>query len=120
MSPAVALLVTLAGGAGALLRVLVGRAVTRRTGGPLAVGTFAVNVTGAFALGILAGLAPDEEATLILGAGLLGGYTTFSTWMFETQRFVREHALRAAAANLTGSLAVGLLAVWLGRTLGGG
>ncbi|MBO9532462.1 MAG: fluoride efflux transporter CrcB [Solirubrobacteraceae bacterium] len=120
MSAATTLAVAAGGGLGALLRLLVGRAVVGRFGAPIARGTFVVNVTGAFVLGLLTGLAPARDLTLILGTGLLGGYTTFSTWMFETDRFAGEGAGRAAAWNVAGSLGVGLLAIWLGRAVGGG
>lgn len=121
MSAGTAALVGLFGGVGALLRLLVGRLVVARTGGELlALGTFAVNVSGAFALGLLTGLAPNREVTLVVGTGLLGGYTTFSTWMFESQRLAREGAGRAAAVNVVASLVAGLVAIWLGRLVGGG
>ncbi len=120
MTAGTALLVALAGGAGAVLRLLLGRAVVRATRRPPAAGTFAVNVSGALALGVLVGLAPSQEATLVLGAGLLGGYTTFSTWMFESQRFAREGALPAALLNVGASTGAGLLAIVVGRALGGG
>ncbi len=120
MSAGLAALVALAGGLGALLRLLVARAVTVRSHGrPLAIGTFAVNLSGAFLLGLLVGLAPGTHAAMIVGTGLLGGYTTFSTWMFESQRFVREAAARAAAINVVASAALGLGAVWLGRAIAG-
>jgi fluoride exporter len=120
VSTATAALVSIAGGLGALLRVLVGRAVVLGTGLPLAAGTWVVNVSGAFALGLVAGFAPTGDATLILGAGVLGGYTTFSTWMYESQRFAGEDRPWAAAVNLAASASVGLLAVWAGRLLAGG
>lgn len=120
MSTSTTLLVAVAGGAGSLLRLLIARAVVRITGEPLAIGTFAVNLSGAFLLGLLTGLAPPTQTTLVVGTGLLGGYTTFSTWMYESQRFAREGAWRAAAINVAGSAILGLIAVWLGRSLGGG
>ncbi|MEH3053142.1 MAG: fluoride efflux transporter CrcB [Patulibacter minatonensis] len=119
MSLGLALLVGVAGGLGSLLRVLVGRAATRVMRGPLAAGTFVVNVSGAFGLGLLTGLAPSTDATLVLGTGLMGGYTTFSTWMYESQRFARGGAPVTAAVNVVASLVAGLGAVWLGRVVGG-
>ncbi len=120
MSGGTTLLVALAGGAGAVLRLLVGRGVVRLTSAPLAAGTFAVNVSGALALGLLVGLAPGHETTLVLGTGLLGGYTTFSTWMYESQRFGREGAPRAALLNVGGSTLAGLAAIIVGRAITGG
>lgn len=120
MSTGTALLVAVAGGLGAVLRVLIGRAVVIATRRPLAAGTFAVNVSGALALGALVGAAPAGQTTLIVGTGLLGGYTTFSTWMYESQRFGREGATAAALLNLGGSTAAGLAAILIGRALTGG
>lgn len=120
MTTSLAFFVALAGGAGAVLRLLIGRAVVVATGSALAAGTFAVNMSGAFGLGVLTGLAPSADATTIVGTGLLGGYTTFSTWMYESQRFAREGAPGAALLNLGASVAAGLLAVVIGRALGGG
>ena len=57
------------------------------------------------------------DAQLLVGTGLLGGYTTFSTWMFESHRLGEDGALSASVVNLLGSLLLGILAVWLGRTL---
>ena len=75
-----------------------------------------VNLTGAFALGFVTGKL-SGDAQLLVGTGLLGGYTTFSTWMFESHRLGEDGELRASVVNLLGSLILGILAVWLGRTL---
>ena len=108
MSPALLLGIGALGGIGAVLRV----AVARRVGGPK--GTLVVNLTGAFALGVLVGAAVSDDAERLLATGLLGAYTTFSAWMLDTHRLGR----RAGAANVAVSLALGLLAVWAGRELG--
>ena len=110
MSAALLLGVALLGGAGAVARVTVGAAVARRLGRGFPWGTLAVNLSGAFALGVLAGLAPGEDVRRLLGAGLLGAYTTFSTWMLESRG--------GGTRNLAGSLALGLACVWAGRRLG--
>ncbi len=110
-------LVSLAGGLGAGARLLIGRSVAALAGGHLHLGTMAVNLSGAFLLGLLVGAAPSSEAQSILGTGLLGGYTTFSTWMYESQRLGRQGRGGALAVNLIGSLLLGLAAVWLGRSL---
>jgi CrcB protein len=120
MTLTMALLVSAAGGLGALLRVLVGRSVVRWTGRPHAAGTFVVNISGALALGVLTGAAASTNAALLIGTGLLGGYTTFSTWIVETDQFARHGQVGAAALNLAASSACGLAAVWVGRTLAGG
>ena len=106
------------GGAGAVLRFVVDGAVAARAQGELPVGTLAVNVSGAFVLGLLAGLALHGDALLLAGTATIGSYTTFSTWMLETQRLVEDGEGRAAALNVALSLAAGLAAVALGRALG--
>ena len=118
MTPLVALGVAAAGGAGAVARLLLDGAVSARAGRGLPLGTLVVNLSGAFLLGLLVGLAPGGDALEIAGTGLLGGYTTFSTWMFESHRLAEDGRGRAALANLIGSLALGLGAAALGRAIG--
>lgn len=117
MSFGTLLLVGLAGGLGALLRFTIDLAITtrRRPGRP--VGIFVVNLSGAFLLGLLTGASASDGALRILGTGLLGGYTTFSTLMLDTERLGAGGELRWAAANLAGSASLGLLAAFAGRAL---
>jgi CrcB protein len=110
--------VGLLGGVGALARFVVDGAVATRTPGDLPLGTLVVNLTGAALLGLLAGLALHGDALLLAGSALLGGYTTFSTWMFETHRLAQDGERVIAVANIVLSLALGLGAVALGRWLG--
>ncbi len=100
----------LAGGLGAVARLLVDGFVSARTSRALPWGTLAVNLTGAFALGMLSG-------NFVIGTGFVGAYTTFSTWMFETQRLAEDGRSAAALANVFGSLALGLGAAALGAAL---
>jgi fluoride exporter len=106
-------------GTGAVLRYLVDALATVRTGGGFPLGTLVVNVSGAFALGVIAGLALSHDAALIAGTAAVGSYTTFSTWMGETHRLATAGQRRAAAANVAVGLGLGLAAVALGRLLGG-
>ena len=114
-------LVFLGGGIGASLRHLLGGAVqalSRSATFPW--GTFAVNVSGCFVIGLLAQLAesrgvPSGGARTFLFVGVLGGYTTFSSFGNETLNLLRGGEALAAAANAGGQLALGLLAVALGR-----
>ena len=105
--------VALLGGLGALGRFLLDAAVSERLGRELPLGTLAVNVSGAFALGILG------PGHLLAGTALLGSYTTFSTWMLETQRLGEDGAYGAMVVNVVASLACGVAAAALGRALGG-
>jgi fluoride exporter len=112
--------VMLLGGVGAVCRLLVDRAVSARftvaRGFP--VGTLAVNVSGAWLLGFLGALALPPQAALLAGTAFVGAYTTFSTWMLETQRLGEERRGGIAAANLVLSVALGLAAAWLGQLIG--
>ena len=114
-------LVFLGGGIGASLRHLLGgaaQALSKSATFPW--GTFAVNVTGCFAIGLLAELAeergvPSGNVRTFLFVGVLGGYTTFSSFGNETINLLRGGEALAATANAGGQLALGLLAVALGR-----
>jgi CrcB protein len=108
--------VALLGGAGAVARFLLDGAVPF-SGFPF--GTMAVNLTGAFLLGLLVGVTTDEDALRLAGTGFLGAYTTFSTWTLESHRLAEDGRARLGWANIGVSLALGLLCAWLGRLVGG-
>jgi CrcB protein len=108
----------LLGGLGAVARYVVTVAVASRVGRPWPYGTLAVNVSGAFALGVLAGAAVHGDAYLLAGTGFIGAYTTFSTWMVETERLAAEGRRVAAFANIAVSLALGLGAAAVGHGMG--
>jgi CrcB protein len=111
--------VALLSGLAAIGRFLVIALVSSRVrAGGFPLGTFAVNITGALLLGLLTGLAVEGDALVLLGAATLGSYTTFSTWMLETQRLTEEGQVSLAAVNIVLSLAVGVGAVALGRVIG--
>jgi len=106
------------GGAGALARFALDGAITRRGSGPFPLGILVVNLSGTFLLGVLAGAALGEDADRLLAGGLLGAYTTFSTWMLDTRLLATAGRRDLAALNLVASLVLGLAAIWLGRRLG--
>jgi CrcB protein len=108
------------GGAGALARIVLDGAITARTrhGRRWPLGILAVNLSGALLLGVVVGAAVHGDRYRLLATGLLGSYTTFSTWMFDSHRLARDGRGGAAVLNLAASLVLGLLAVWLGRELG--
>jgi len=86
-------------------------------------GTLAVNVTGSLLIGFLATLADERgiigpQARLFLVVGLLGGFTTFSSFSLETLRLARDGELTGALMNVTGNLGLGLGCAWLGVGLG--
>jgi CrcB protein len=111
--------VGLLGGAGALLRFFVDGLVAARVGRDFPLGTFVVNMTGSALLGLLVGLGVSGDGLVLAGTATLGSYTTFSTWMLESQRLVEDGELAIAAGNVLLSLAVGLGALALGRLVGG-
>src|SRR5580693_8653614 len=112
--------VLVAGGLGAVLRFLVDGAVARRAARSvhfvgLPYGTFVVNISGAALLGLLGSLALSRHVALIADTAFVGSYTTFSTWMLETQRLSEEGQIRRAATNIVASIVVGLAAALLGQ-----
>jgi fluoride exporter len=109
--------VMLIGGIGSVLRFLVDRTVARRLARPFPFGTLTVNISGAALLGFLGGLALSREAALLTGTAFVGAYTTFSTWMLETQRLGEERRIWAAAANLVVSVLLGIAAAFIGQWL---
>jgi len=109
VSPLAWLVFIAAGALGAPARYLVDGAIGDRTEGVFPWGTFVVNATGSFALGLLTGLA--------LGTGFCGAYTTFSTFSFETVRLIEEGAVNEAVRNSLGTLVVGAAAAAAGLAL---
>jgi CrcB protein len=122
VSPLLLVAVAAAGGIGAAARFVVDGLVKDRLGAAYPWGTTAINVSGSFALGLVTGLAlqavvaPEWKA--VLGTGLLGGYTTFSTASVETVRLLAAGRRGAAVANGLGMLVacvgVASLGLWLG------
>ncbi len=90
----------------------------RRVRLPFPVGILVVNTSGSLALGVLAGAGLAGWSLRLAGAALLGSYTTFSTWMFDSQQLAATMNRRGAIANIAGSVALGLAAVALGWALG--
>jgi CrcB protein len=110
-----------AGAVGAPLRFLVDGFVADRVEGAFPWGTFLINATGSFALGFLTGLALyhafPKTPKVILGTGLCGAYTTFSTFTFETVRLAEDGSSSEALRNLLGTLVVGAAAAAAGLAL---
>jgi fluoride exporter len=115
-----ALLVALGGALGSVARYqLSGLVMQQAAGWRFPLGTFAVNVLGCLAAGVLAGLAEkhavfSNDARMFLFAGLLGGFTTFSAFGLETMHLLKRGDVAVAAANVVLSVTAGLLALWLG------
>ena len=111
--------VVVLGGVGAVLRFLVDREIAGRVGRAFPYGTLVVNLSGAVVLGLLTGLALPHTQALLAGTATVGAYTTFSTWMFETQRLGEDHQVRGLVSNIVVSLVLGVAAAAAGRWLGG-
>jgi fluoride exporter len=95
------------GALGAATRFRVDAAVSARVPTDFPIGTFLVNLSGAVSLGLLVGAAVPHRTLLVLGTGFLGGYTTFSTWMVESERLGEVGDVVLLLANLFLSLLLG-------------
>lgn len=113
--------ISLAAGLGAVLRYVVDLVVQHRSRGDFPYGTMLINVTGSFLLGLITGLALHHglpsSAALIIGTGLAGGYTTLSTWAWETVALAETGDVLEGVLNVIGSFAAGLAAAALGLGL---
>ncbi len=112
-----------AGAVGALARYLLGRFIAERVTSQFPLGTFIINISGAFVIGLLSALLSHKlispVAQLTLATGFLGGYTTFSTMNWEGTQLARSGSLLVSMLYLGGSLLCGLAAAALGLALGG-
>ncbi len=116
------LLVALGGGAGSLARYMAGVAIVERFGTRFPVGTMVINVSGSFLIGLLMTLITERfpgELNMrpLLVIGFLGGYTTFSSFEWETYAAIRYGGFWIGIANVAGSVGFGYAAVWLGALL---
>lgn len=114
--------IALGGGLGAVLRYVLGGALGARMETHVPLGTVAVNVAGCFLIGLasawfLAQGSEREGLRLALVVGVLGGFTTFSTFAYETVALLRDGRAQAALTNVVLSNVGGLLACWVGFAL---
>ena len=118
MTPLTWVALTLAGGAGSMSRYFVDHFVIFRSHERFPYGILIVNLTGAFALGLLTAWSSPHAVLRVAELGFLGAFTTFSTWMLDTHRLGEDGRTRAAVLNIVVSLAGGLAAAALGRAVG--
>jgi fluoride exporter len=111
-------LVAIGGAIGSVSRYLLSTAVLRLSGSLFPVGTFAVNVAGCIVFGAIVGaaehrvvLAPEMRAFLLVG--VLGGFTTFSSYAFESFTLMQDGQIAAAAVNIVGQVTAGLFGFWM-------
>jgi CrcB protein len=113
-----ALGVALAAGLGAVARYLLDQFVQRRSRGDFPYGTLVINVSGSLLLGLVLGLAMHHgltnTPTAVIGVGFAGGYTTLSTWAYETLVLVEERQYSRAVVNVVASAGLGLAAAAAG------
>ena len=118
-----AVLVALAAGAGATLRYVVDQLVQGTHVLDFPFGTLVVNASGSLLLGVVTGLSLhhglDPDATVVLSAGLAGGYTTLSTWAWESVALLENGKLLQSLVNALGTVAVCLATAAIGLGLGG-
>jgi len=111
-------LVMLGGALGAAARFHLGTAMMRLTGLAFPWGTLIINVLGSLLIGLLLARAPGDTARLLLGVGILGGFTTFSTFSAETIQLIERGTAVPALAYVAASVAGALVATWAGLVLG--
>ena len=118
------LLVAAGGAIGSVARYALSTFVLRATGTLFPLGTFVVNAVGCLCFGLVVGaaeqriaLSPETRAFIL--AGVLGGFTTFSSYVFESAGLIRDGQMAAAIVNVAGQVVAGLAAFWIGAALGG-
>jgi fluoride exporter len=116
------LLILAGGGAGSLARYVAGTAIMTRFGSRFPLGTLFVNVTGSFLIGLLMTLLTERLPAStnwrpLLVIGFLGGYTTFSSFEWETYSAIREGGFWLGLTNVVASVTLGYAAVWLGALI---
>jgi CrcB protein len=116
------LYVALGGAIGSAARYLVGAFIANRFGPDFPWGTVIVNVSGSFLIGVILSLVGGGQlpagARLFLAVGVMGGYTTFSTYSNETLQLIQGGEFGAATFNALGQVVAGLVGVYLGVVLG--
>lgn len=123
MKAGLVVLVFVGGGLGSVLRYALATVVQRAAPGAFPAGTFLVNLAGCFAIGVVGALgleraALSPEARTFLMVGILGGFTTFSSFAWETLGLLTVRDVSRAALYVAGSVVLGLLGATIGRALG--
>jgi len=107
---------------GAILRYLLGKWITSKTSSSFPFGTWMINISGSFVLGLLAVLHMDhvisEWLWLLFGTGFLGAYTTFSTFGYETIQFLQKKESKKAVIYVSATVILGILFAWIGGLMG--
>lgn len=112
------ILVGIGGVLGSITRYKLGKFITLKSNENFPLGTFIINITGAFLLGVLTAINPDGMIYSLLGDGFLGAYTTFSTFMYEGFSLFRNNKIINAVIYIFISIIIGIGGYFLGYTLG--
>jgi fluoride exporter len=117
------LMVGVGGGLGSILRFWLGSYIGGRLGSRFPYGTFVINVTGSFLIGMVLTILAEKTQwspnwRYLIPIGFIGGYTTFSTFEYETLRLVQDGQMVTAMFNVVGSVMVGFAGVWAGAVAG--
>lgn len=123
LKPSLLVLAFVGGGIGSACRYAMTLALQQRLPGPFPIGTFSVNLAGCFAIGLVGALGLERaallpEARTFLMVGVLGGFTTFSSFAWETLELISARDVLRAVVYACGSVVLGLFGVLLGRALG--
>lgn len=116
------LLIAIGGALGSIARYLLSSFVLRATGSLLPIGTFAVNLIGCVLFGCIMGAAQHRmvltpPARMFLLVGVLGGFTTFSTYAYESFALLQDGQFAAASVNIVGQMLAGLIGLWAGYVI---
>ena len=117
------LLIAIGGALGSTARYLFSLLIQHASGTLFPIGTFAVNCVGCLVFGAIAGAAEQRvqvapELRLFLLVGILGGFTTFSSYAFESFVLLRDGQFAAASVNILGQVVAGLAGMWIGFAIG--
>jgi len=112
------LLIASGGALGSVARFMIGRLIAEKKSTNFPLGTFLVNITGAFLLGLLCSIEPGRNTYSLIGEGFLGSFTTFSTFMYEGFNLFQDNEKLNAAVYIFGSLLIGLAGFFMGADVG--
>ena len=112
------MLIGIGGAAGSITRFALGKAISNKVVSKFPFGTFWINISGAFLLGVVVSIGFSRNLSLLLGDGFLGAYTTFSTFMYEGFNLFNENEKLNAFMYILGSVIIGIIGFVFGVVIG--